>query len=48
MQASKSILARESNQMQDLVAELTLDGVDNNDVAKINRIQTIAFAKWCQ
>lgn len=39
MQALKSILAQESVQKRDLVAELTLDGVDNNDVAKIDKVE---------
>lgn len=39
MQALKSIQAQESGQKQDLVAELTLDDVDNNDVAEINKVE---------
>lgn len=38
MRALKSILAQESDRKQDSVAELTLDGVDNNDVAKIDKV----------
>lgn len=43
MQALKLTPAQESNQKQDLVAVLTLDGVDNNDVAKINQIEARDF-----
>lgn len=39
MQALKSVRAQESSQKQDLVVVLTLDGVDSNDVAKIDKIQ---------
>lgn len=48
MRALKSTPAQESGRKQDLVAEWTLDGVDNNDVAKINEKVNISQNFACQ
>lgn len=48
MQALKLILAQGLSQKQDLAAAWTLDGVDSNDVAVMNKIKKKVHFYRCQ